>query len=103
MVLCVCMCLATLQVIVTKADLLSELDLRKGLEATMTEIMKPGRHACLPIVHVVSAKTNYGILPVMQAMAEIHGQKWSSEKQPSEGLHMPGDRRHTDGSETGSS
>ena len=70
-----------MQVIITKADLLSEIDLRKALEATMTEIMKPKRHACLPIVHVVSSKTNYGMLPLMQSIAEVNSHRWSSGAQ----------------------
>jgi GTP-binding protein EngB required for normal cell division len=64
-------------VVITKADLLNDLDLRKTLEATVAEMKKPKRHACLPIVHVVSSKTNYGILPLMQSMAEVNSQRWA--------------------------
>ena len=42
----------------------------------MTEIMKKGRHSCLPIVHVVSAKTQYGVSPLILSMAEIYGIQW---------------------------
>ncbi|CAE7690303.1 engB [Symbiodinium microadriaticum] len=79
----------THQVIITKADLLTDLDLRKTLEATMTEIMKPKRHACLPIVHVLSAKTNYGILPLMQSIAEINSDKWDNNSQPGQSENPP--------------
>ena len=42
----------------------------------MTEIMKRGRHSCLPIVHVVSSKTQYGIAPLILSMAEVYGTPW---------------------------
>ena len=70
-----CMCDAT-QVIITKADLVNEVDLRKALDSTFTQIMKKNRHSCLPIVHVTSSKTNHGLLPLMQSMAEINSQGW---------------------------
>ena len=64
------------QVIITKADLVNEVDLRKALISTFTQIMKKNRHSCLPIVHVTSAKTGHGLLPLMQSMAEINSQGW---------------------------
>jgi predicted GTPase len=63
-------------VIITKADLVNEVDLRKALQSTFSEIMKKKRHSCLPIVHVTSAKTSHGLLPLMQSMAEINSQSW---------------------------
>lgn len=59
------------QVIITKADLVNEVELRTCLISAFTEIMKINRHSCLPIVHVTSAKTNYGLLPLMQSIAEL--------------------------------
>lgn len=59
------------QVILTKADLVSELDLRQSLNKTFNEVMKKNRHSCLPIVHVTSSKTGHGMLPFMQSIAEL--------------------------------
>lgn len=42
------------------------------------EVMKPGRQiSCLPLVHLVSARTGEGMGDLELAMAEIHAQKWT--------------------------
>mmetsp|Transcript_1557 Transcript_1557/g.2497 ORF Transcript_1557/g.2497 Transcript_1557/m.2497 type:complete len:301 (-) Transcript_1557:145-1047(-) len=70
------------QVIITKADLPTQIELRKTLNNTFLEIMKPKRHACLPIVHVVSAKSGYGLIPLTQSLAEINAQQWTRQTVP---------------------
>lgn len=42
--------------------------------------MKPKRHGCFPVVHLISSRTNFGILPLMQSIAEVNSIDFGKEQ-----------------------
>jgi len=58
------------QIIVTKHDLITKSQLDVVLEGVFKEIMKKGRTGCIPVVHVVSSLTGFGIFTLKQSIAE---------------------------------
>jgi hypothetical protein len=54
--------------------------LPKILQATFDAIMKRKRHGCLPIVHVISTRTEHGLLPFMQGIAEVNSAEYGTGK-----------------------
>mmetsp|Transcript_10715 Transcript_10715/g.10768 ORF Transcript_10715/g.10768 Transcript_10715/m.10768 type:complete len:267 (+) Transcript_10715:204-1004(+) len=59
------------QVILTKSDLIDQKSLSIVLERLFQDIMGKQRQSCLPIVHVVSALKDEGLLPLKQSITEI--------------------------------
>ena len=69
------------QIILTKADLCDQTDLKKSLHSAFKDIMEsPQRHHCLPFIHVVSSKTLYGIPALKQSITEIFRQNFHGEQ-----------------------
>jgi hypothetical protein len=56
------------------------MQLPKILQATFDAIMKRKRHGCLPIVHVISTRTEHGLLPLMQGIAEVNNAEYGTGK-----------------------
>lgn len=57
---------------------MNEVELQKCATGVMTAIMSKKRHGCMPVIHAVSSVTNGGMAPLMDSIAELHSQKWSS-------------------------
>ena len=64
------------------------MQLPKILQATFDEIMKRKRHGCLPIVHVISTRTEHGLLPLMQGIAEVNSAEYGTGK-PTQDMFSP--------------
>lgn len=78
------------QVVLTKADDASPIELMKALNSVFIELTRKVRgRTVLPIVHVTSARTRYGIDYFSLSIAEILSQKWVV-KSPSELVGMQG-------------
>ncbi len=48
--------------------------------------MKPKRHACLPIVHMISSQTGYGMLPLMQSIADVNSIEYGTGTPPPQSM-----------------
>lgn len=57
--------------------MLDGIDLRNAVQSTFDEIMKPKRHGCFPVVHFLSSRSNYGMLPFMQSIAEVNSMEFT--------------------------
>ena len=78
------------QIVLTKADDASPIELMKALQSVFIELTRKVRgRTVLPIVHVTSARTRYGIDHFSLSIAEILSQKWVV-KSPSELVGMQG-------------
>ena len=49
------------RVVLTKADLASTVEVATALQATLDRLRRPKRSSLMPVVHVVSSKTGFGI------------------------------------------
>lgn len=66
-----------IQFIVTKNDVTGQAELEATLKSIFVEALAKKMRSCLPLVHVSSSKSNYGIDELMLAMAEIMSHRWA--------------------------
>ena len=64
------------QIILTKSDVSSAVELKKALASCFLELMDRKKTSSMPFVHVVSSKSGDGMLHLQQSMTEILSHDW---------------------------
>ena len=66
------------QIILTKTDLVNNIELDYALKSIFHIIMGKGNWTCYPFVHLTSSKAYIGLEAIKQAIAEVDSQEWGA-------------------------